>query len=243
MSRLLIGARWEHLLCLNYPCPRGLLEPLVPAGTELDPFGDEYYVTLAAWLNCEARFRGFSLPFHQQFEQVALRFYVRRREPTGAWRTGTVAIRELVPRPAVALALRRWFHSPALSLVMSEAIDMVDPARGLVAYFWSVARQKFAITATIRGAPAPPPPASLAEFITDRTWGYARTREGRTLEYHIGHPRWPVWLPESCSVDGPMHMVFGSAFAYLFAAPPASTFVATGGNVSLFAGSLLRPDA
>lgn len=239
MSRPLIGARWEHLLCLNYPCPRGLIEPLVPAGTELEPHGDEYYLTLAGWLNCETRFHGLAIPFHQQFEQVALRFYVRRREPNGSWRSGTVTIREFVPRPAVALALRHWFQSPALSIVMSDANDTVDPARGLVAYFWSVARQKFSMMATIVGEPAPPPQHSLAEFITDRTWGYARARNGGTFEYHVGHPRWKVWVPESCSVDGPMHVVFGSAFAYLFTTPPASTFVATGGPVTLYPGSLL----
>lgn len=239
MSRPLIGARWEHLVCLSYPCPRGLLEPLVPAGTELEPFGDEYFVSLAGWLSLDTRFHGVSVPFHRDFEHLALRFYVRRREASGGWRSGTVSIRELVPRPALALALRRWFHAPALSLVTSNANDTVDPARGLIAYFWSVARQKFSLMATIVGPPAPPAPGSLAEFVTDRTWGYARTPGGGTLEYHVGHPRWPVWVPESCTVDGPMHMVFGSSFAYLFSTPPASVFVATGGPVSLYRGAPL----
>lgn len=31
-----LTARWENLVLLNYECPPALLEPLVPAGTELD---------------------------------------------------------------------------------------------------------------------------------------------------------------------------------------------------------------
>jgi uncharacterized protein len=239
MSRPLIAACWEHLLFLNYRCPRGLLEPLVPVGTELETWDGECYVTLVGWYTQHTRVRGIGVPCHQTFEGVNLRFYVRRRDDSEAWRPGAVSIRELVPRRAVAAAARRWYHAPSLSLVMSNANDADDPNRGLIAYFWTVARQKFSLMATITGAPAEPAPDSHAAFITDRQWGYARTSAGGTLEYRVQHARWPVWVPESCSAEGPMHMVFGNSFAYLFADKPASAYVATGSSVSVFPGTLL----
>lgn len=239
MSRPLIGASWEHLLFLNYRCPRGLLEPLVPTGTELETWGGECYLTLVGWYTHQTRVRGIGIPCQGTFEGVNLRFNVGRRDESGTWRTGTVSIRELVPRRAVAAAARRWYHAPALSLVMSNANDADDPDRGLIAYFWTVARQKFSLMATITGPPAEPAPDSHAAFITDRQWGYSRTSEGGTLEYRVAHARWPVWVPESCSAEGPMHMVFGSSFAYLFTEQPASAYVATGSSVSVFPGTLL----
>src|SRR5574338_563149 len=224
--RPLIGACWEHLLFLNYRCPRGLLEPLVPSGTELESWDGDCYVSLVGWYTQQIRVRGIRIPCHRTFEGVNLRFYVRRKDQEGGWRPGVVSIRELVPRRAVAAAARRWYSAPALSLVMSNANDADDPHRGLIAYFWTVARQKFSLMATIAGRPSHPPPDSHASFITDRRWGYAWTPEGATLEYQVEHAPWPVWIPESCSAEGPMHMVFGSSFAYLFADRPASAYVA-----------------
>ncbi len=211
----------------------------MPAGTELEAWDGESYLTLMGWYTRDARVRGVGIPCHQAFEGVSLRFHVRRRGPAGEWRAGSVSIRELVPRRAIAAAARRWYHAPAVALVMSNANDTEDRNRGLVAYFWTVARQKFSLVATIAGAPEPPAPDSLAAFITDRRWVYSRTRGGRTFEYQVEHVPWPVWVPESCSADGPMHIVFGNSFAYLFAGPPAAVFVATGSPVGVYPGSFL----
>ncbi len=233
MSRPLVGARWEYLLYLSYRCPSGLLAPLVPAGTELDPWQGDHYLTLVGRYTRETLVRGLAIPCHRDFEAVTLCFHVRRRDPGGAWRAGTVSIRELVPRRAIAALARRWFQAPALAVVMSNANDLVDPRRGLVAYFWSVARKKFSLVAGIAGPPADPLPDSHAAFVTRRPWGYARTRSAATLEYRIAHPDWQVWIPEESSAEGPMHVVFGNSFAYLFTERPAAACVATGSAVSL----------
>ncbi len=45
-----LTARWEHLVLLNYLCPPTLLEPLVPAGTELDTWQGETLVSLVGFL-------------------------------------------------------------------------------------------------------------------------------------------------------------------------------------------------
>ena len=41
MRGTFLTARWESLVLLNYICPRRLLEPLVPAGTELDEWSGQ----------------------------------------------------------------------------------------------------------------------------------------------------------------------------------------------------------
>ena len=78
-----LTARWENVVLINYPCPAPLLEPLVPAGTELDTWGGRPLVSLVGFLFADTRLLGVPIPFHRTFEEVNLRFYVRRPAPDG----------------------------------------------------------------------------------------------------------------------------------------------------------------
>ena len=102
--RPFLTARWESLLLLNYPCRREWLEPLVPAGTELDAWHGETLVSLVGFLFTDTRLLGVPVPFHRTFEEVNLRFYVRRPGPDGVMRRAVVFISELVPRFDMSLA-------------------------------------------------------------------------------------------------------------------------------------------
>lgn len=239
MTRPFLTARWEHLLFLNYQCPARLLDPLVPAGTTLDGWEGQVFVSLVGLLFRDTRIRGIGVPCHRTFEEVNLRFYVRRETPAGEVRRAVVFIRELVPRRAIAAIARRFYNEPYIALPMSNATDVEPPAGGLVAYFWFYQGQRYSITATVQGAPSVVPPDSQAAFITEHYWGYTRQPDGRTLEYRVDHPRWPLWTPTSWSVDGPMDRLYGRDLAEALAGPPASVFVAEGSAVSVFPGKHL----
>ena len=59
-----------------------------------------------------------------------LRFYVRRKSPDG-WRRGVVFIRELVPRPAIALIARAFYGENYIAVPMKHEIEHVAaPASG-----------------------------------------------------------------------------------------------------------------
>ena len=81
---------------INYEIPATLVEPLVPAGVELDRWRDAVYVSVVGFLFRNTRVLGASLPGHVTFEEVNLRFYVRR-EAAGVLKRGVVFVRELVP--------------------------------------------------------------------------------------------------------------------------------------------------
>ena len=100
-----LTAEWRHLLMLNYPVEREVLEPLVPAGTTLDTYKGKAYVSLVAFLFLKTRLLGVPVPFHQDFEEVNLRFYVRRFSGDD-WRRGVVFVKEIVPKPAIAFIAR-----------------------------------------------------------------------------------------------------------------------------------------
>jgi uncharacterized protein YqjF (DUF2071 family) len=117
-----LTAEWNNLLMLNYGVDASLLEPFVPAGTELDAFEGKPYLSLVGFEFNRTRVLGFAVPFHQAFEEVNLRFYVRR-----GFKRGVAFIRELVPRYAVA-AIARWVFNENYSCVpMSHRIEAEVP--------------------------------------------------------------------------------------------------------------------
>src|SRR6266566_2006643 len=183
-----LTAEWKNLLMLNYAVDASMLKPLVPPGTELDAFEGKTYVSLVGFEFNRTRVLGIAMPFHQNFEEVNLRFYVRRGS-----KRGVVFIRELVPRYAVA-AIARWAFNENYSCVpMSHRIEA-----GKVEYGSGPCVMKI----ETEGESFVPPEGSLSQFITEHYWGYAVQKGGGCLEYEVQHPPWSVWNAKRASFSG-----------------------------------------
>src|SRR5258708_20138471 len=198
--KVFLTAVWRDLAMLNYAVDPALLRPFVPAGTELDSFDGKTYVSLVGFRFLQARVRGIRVPFHQNFEEVNLRFYVRRDSPDGP-RRGVVFIREIVPRWAVAKIARTVFHENYIHLPMSHRIAVEDSTLR-AEYLWHQNDDWHRTLLECSGLPAHPPAASLAEFITEHYWGYARQPDGSTLEYQVTHDPWRVWTATRAYFEG-----------------------------------------
>lgn len=96
---------------LNFVAEPKLLEPILPVGTELDFHEGETFVSVVGFLFLDTRIMGVPIPLHRNFEEVNLRFYVRRRAPEG-WRRGVVFVRELVPDARSPLSRASFTMSP-----------------------------------------------------------------------------------------------------------------------------------
>ncbi len=117
-QRTFLTAEWKNLLMLNYAVDPALLQPFVPAGTELDEHDGKTWMSLIGFEFNKTHVLGMAIPFHQSFEEVNLRFYVRRME-----RRGVVFISELVPKYAVT-AIARFVYGERYSCVkMAHQID------------------------------------------------------------------------------------------------------------------------
>ena len=236
MRRTFLTARWESLVLLNYPCPRRLLESLVPAGTELDSWDGETLVSLVGFLFADTRLKGVPVPWHRTFEEVNLRFYVHRTTPAGEGRRAVVFIRELVPRLAIAILARWTYNEPYLAVPMSHDIALDPAAGGHASYGWRHEGKPFELRARVAGPARTLAPGSEAEFITEHYWGYARQRDGHTLEYQVEHPRWRVWTASEATFSGPATQLYGPAFGDVLSVAPRSTFVAVGSEVAVRTG-------
>lgn len=232
-----LTARWENLVLLNYECPRALLEPLVPVGTELDTWDGHTLVSLVGFRFADTRLLGVPVPFHRTFEEVNLRFYVRR---TGSDdRRAVVFIRELVPRWAIATVARQVYNEPYLTVPMRHRCSLV-PEGGEVCYGWTHGGAEFELGARVIGAAQPLVAGSEEEFITEHYWGYTRQRDGGTLEYQVEHPPWQVWRATESWFTGPGAALYGAELGAVVSGRPRSAFVAMGSPVSVHHGRRLR---
>lgn len=236
---IFLTAEWRHLVMLNYAVDPALLRPLVPAGTELDRWEGTTFVSMVGFLFLRTRVLGVPVPFHRDFEEVNLRFYVRRRGPEG-WRRGVVFVKEIVPRRAIAWVARTVYGENYVALPMAHTLPAGD---GTLEYRWRHAGGPCALRATIRGEPDPLAPGSEAEFIAEHYWGYARQRGGGSVEYRVEHPRWRAWRAESAALEGDMAALYGRDFAGPLGSAPSSAFVADGSDVVVRRGVRLPAEA
>ena len=100
-SGIFLTAEWRNLVMLNYEVDPDLLRQLVPPGTVLDSWNGKSFLSLVGFRFLKTKVAGVSLPFHRNFDEVNLRFYVRRCEATEVKR-GVVFVREIVPRWLIA---------------------------------------------------------------------------------------------------------------------------------------------
>ncbi|HYR11042.1 MAG TPA: DUF2071 domain-containing protein [Longimicrobium sp.] len=235
-----LTAEWRWLAMLNYEVDPALLRPLVPAGTELDAWGGVTYASVVGFMFLDTRVLGIPIPFHRDFEELNLRFYVRRKGPEG-WRRGVVFIKEIVPRFAIAAVARVVYNENYVALPMRHRLGIDVQTGGMVEYGWRLRGRWCGVRATVRGPAGRLAEGSEEEFITEHYWGYARQRDGGTVEYQVEHPRWNVWRAESSSLDCDVAALYGPAFAEPLSAPPRSALVADGSAIVVRKGRRMDP--
>jgi uncharacterized protein YqjF (DUF2071 family) len=239
--RPFLSAEWRHLAMLNYLVEPAVLAPFVPAGTELDAWQGRTFVSVVGFLFLDTRVLGAAIPWHRDFEEVNLRFYVRRHAPDGL-RRGVVFIKEIVPRWAIAATARLLYGEKYEFLPMRHSVPVEGAARPSHAeYLWrqSLWPRKGAwnrLRLVPSGEAAEAGPGSEEEFITEHYWGYSRLRGGGTVEYRVEHPRWRVWQAESARLECDATDLYGPQFAPALAGSPSSAFLADGSPVTVFRG-------
>lgn len=214
----------------NYPVEPAALQPFVPIRTELDFWKGEAYVSLVGFQFRQVRVKGWRIPFHTDFPEVNLRFYVRRKE-NGIWKRGVVFIREVVPLPAVSWTANTLFGERYLSLPMRYE----ESTNGLlnVSYSWRFKGRWNSIVVNTPVASEALQAGSQEEFITEHFWGYANGGGG-TGEYQVAHPRWNVYPVSQYHIDCDFAALYGTPFADLNERTPQSVFLAEGSPVQVF---------
>jgi uncharacterized protein YqjF (DUF2071 family) len=238
-DRVFLTAEWQHLAMLNYEVDASLLLPFAPAGTELDRWEEKVFVSLVGFRFLKTRIFGLlPIPMHSDFEEVNLRFYVRRQSGDEV-RRGVVFIREMVPRRAIAFVARTLYNENYVALPMAHEIRSAGDNDLKVAYRWKSGNSWSGINLETEGNSELTAEGSIEQFITEHYWGYAAQPRGGCVEYRVTHPPWRVWQVRQAAFDGDAGKFCGKDIAAVLRGKPQSAFLAEGSAVIVMRGQRL----
>ncbi len=237
MKRIFLTGEWRNLIMANYPIDPPILKPYLPYKTELDYLHGNCYVSLVGFMFLDVSVRGVRIPFHVNFPEVNLRFYIRYKENT-AWKRGVVFLKEIVPKPAITFVANSLFGENYATMPVKYNIQATDDSLD-VAYQWKWKNKWNRVQVSADPMPAPLSVNSPEEFITEHFWGYAKRGKEQTNEYEVSHPRWNIHSVLKYEINCHFESIFGDPFATLDDRQPESIFLAEGSKIRIHDKSVL----
>lgn len=231
MTKVFLSAEWRHLAMLNYEVDPAILLPYLPEGVEIDLWKSKALVSLVGFLFLNAKVKGIAFPFHTNFEEFNLRFYVKHKD-----KRGVVFIKEIVPRKMIAFIANRLFNENYVALPMRHKIDL-NPYT--LEFGWKLNDKWQNLLIQAESAFKLPEKGSEEEFITEHYFGYSGKGKEKTIEYEVIHPRWRVSQVKNFSAQIDFDALYGPIFSPFLKRDPVSAFVAEGSDVKVLDGRYL----
>jgi len=226
-----LKAEWRKLAIANYEVDPALLEKYIPPKTEPDLWHDTCYVSLVGFMFLNTKLLGIPIPFHRNFEEVNLRFYVRHNH-NGEWKRGVVFVKEIVPRAALTFVANTIYKEHYQTMKMSHNWQEFQDHRQ-VKYSWGTNgnENSFSVYAALEQTEIIE--ASETEFITEHYWGYTKAGPEESLEYEVTHPRWSCYEVLDHKIDVDFASVYGESFTDLTNQEPTSVMLAEGSEITV----------
>ncbi len=236
-----LKAEWRKLAIANYTIEKSLLADYLPAGTVLDLWNGNCFVSLVGFMFINTKFLGIKIPYHINFEEVNLRFYVKRFE-NGEWKRGVVFIKEIVPKSALAFVANTIYGENYETMPMKHSW-LKEEASRIVEYKWKHQGKwnSFKISASIDKYAIDH--NSEAEFITEHYWGYAKLNDNKSNEYAVTHPKWEIYKVEDYEIKVDFKTVYGNEFEFINFLQPSSVMLAEGSEITVENKRTIKSDA
>lgn len=233
-----LTAEWKNLALINYEIDAKILENYIPKGTEIDNWNGKCYISLVGFMFENVKLLGMKIPFHINFEEVNLRFYVKRFE-NNEWKRGVVFIKEIVPKSALTLVANTIYREHYQTLPMKHSVIENKNSKDLV-YQWKTKNKWNTILVEIEKNPIKIEVNSEAEFITEHYFGYTKVNNEKTFEYKVKHPRWQQYKVVNHQIDANFGEVYGNEFDFLNHQKPISVMLAVGSEISVENKKLIK---
>ncbi|MEO8769103.1 MAG: DUF2071 domain-containing protein [Ferruginibacter sp.] len=230
-SKTFLKAQWKNLIMANYIVDPSVLAKYLPYKTEIDTYNGNVYVSLVGFLFSETSMLGFRIPFHINFEEVNLRFYVRYND-NGTWKRGVVFIKEIVPKPAITFVANTVYRENYCTMPMKHEWKETNDALSFK-YQWKHKSNWNSLHAMTEKIALPMLENSEAHFIAEHYWGYSKYNEKTTFEYEVQHEPWKVFPVKDYGIDCDFEGLYGNEFSFLKDLKPESVFVAEGSGVAV----------
>ena len=233
-----LTAEWRKLIMVNYAVDKATLIKYLPAGTELDLWNGTCYVSLIGFLFKNVRLLGLAIPFHTEFEEVNLRFYVRYQD-NGVWKRGVVFIKEIVPKYALTIIANTFYNENYQTLPMKHKWDFTRDGLSIT-YNWRVKGKWQGLSVLADSNLSEIAADSEPEFITEHYWGYSKQNNSVTNEYEVRHPKWGQYAIQSYQINVDFGLTYGDHFKFLNHTTPTSIFLAEGSEISIEKKKVIR---
>jgi uncharacterized protein YqjF (DUF2071 family) len=238
MRKTFLTAEWRKLAIANYSVDPDLLIPYLPYKTELDFWKNKCYVSLVGFRFIKTKLKGLSIPFHNDFEEINLRFYVRYKDGD-EWKRGVTFIREIVPRPALTFVANLIYDEKYITLPTKYRWDHNTDSMD-VSYGWKYQDEWNSIEVSALSAPSDIRAESEEEFITEHYWGYTQVNDRLTSQYQVEHPRWQIYPVLKHTINVRFGELYGSEFNFLKDRIPDSIMLAEGSGISVRSANKIR---
>ncbi|WP_116788326.1 YqjF family protein [Flavobacterium psychrotrophum] len=237
-KRTFLDAQWRKLVMTNYAVDPEILKPYLPYNTELDLWNGTCYVSLVGFMFVDTKVLKMKIPYHINFEEINLRFYVKHKHTAGEKR-GVVFIKEIVPRPALTMVANLLYRENYETLP-TRHIWVTDGDNLTVSYGWKKQGNWNNLKVIADKNPVDLVVGSEEEFITEHFWGYTKISNAVTSEYEVGHPRWQLYPVKEYEIDVDFKSVYGAEFAFLKDETPLSVYLAEGSEIIVRQGAKIK---
>jgi uncharacterized protein len=235
MSKVFLTARWEHLILITYKVKPEFLIEYLPKGLVLDTIEGNAFVSLVAFSFLDTKVKGIKIPFHVNFPEINLRFYVK--EPGEVPRRGVVFIREFVPRFMIPVIANTLYNENYRALPMKSEIEFKN-GKVNCSHIIKYKRKKHAIKIEAEDKLYMPPVNSAEHFFKEHEWGFGRSKKGDKLVYRVGHPFWKIYPVINLDMDFDFGSVYSEKWEFLNNEKPFNITFAKGSEVSVYSAEI-----
>jgi uncharacterized protein YqjF (DUF2071 family) len=228
---LFLKANWENIIMANYEIDPKLLIPFLPKGVELDLFNGKCYISLVGFMFKNTKLFNIQIPFFGNFEEINLRFYVKRKDGT-VLKRGVVFINETIPYPIVAWVANKLYNEH-YTVVPTKHEIIQESLFKKVKFEWLLNKKWNSIAVTTATIFEKMKPNSLESFIYEHYYGYTKISENKSEEYKLQHPSWKISEVVDYEIECDFEAMYGKSFSVLNQTKPEAVFIADGSAVGI----------
>lgn len=236
-KKVFLEAHWERLISANYIIDPNILKHHIPEGTELELHNGNCYISLVAFRYSGTKLKGVKVPFHQTFEEINLRIYVKRKMEDGHWRSEVAFPKLFFPKRSLSLVAntiyKENYETRKMGHTWTEDSDSLQTTYSLNKGKWHELSVK---TDKVPVSVAPDSPEYL---FSKQYWGTSQIDTKACTIYEVDRAEWKMYNTLESHVSFDFGSVFGDEFNELSSTVPASVQLFDGSLVTVYKKSIL----
>jgi uncharacterized protein YqjF (DUF2071 family) len=226
-ENIFLTAKWLHLINITYRVDPCILKSHLPKGLELDIIDGNAFISLVAFDFKDTKVKRMKIPFHVNFPEINLRFYVKHNG-----RRGVIFIKEFVPKFMISFIANTIYNEPYETADMKSEVSMNNKIE--VSHTLKIKKDEYLIKLTAKNNPSTPPDTSHEHFFKEHSFGYGKSHSGKTLVYRVDHPVWRVYPVIDYSHNFDFDKIYGRKFSFLNEEKPFNVLFAEGSEVKVY---------